>query len=145
MERSRREVRKDQSVNLLTRRKEPWKQNAIRTNRANLPLPVSRAVAASRKTRTDRNVNANSASARSSLAEAKRVVAANKAALSKAGNHKPWINKRRETTPAVSLFPTWELISADGFTVISGSSVRDSSPSAVHISVADPLRENQNR
>src|SRR6266542_4044526 len=75
MERSRREVRKDQSVNLLTRRKEPWKQNPIRTNRANLPLPVS------------------------------RVVVANKAALSKAGNHNPWINKRRETTPAVSLFP----------------------------------------
>lgn len=98
-------MRKDQSVNLLTRRKEPWKQNPIRTNRANLPLPVSRAVAASRKIRTDRNVNANSASARSRLAEAKGVVVANKAALSKAGNHNPWINKRRESSPAVSLFP----------------------------------------
>ena len=56
---------------------------------------ANRAVADSRKTAINRNVNANSASARSRVAEAKRavavknMVAANRAAVSKAADDKP--------------------------------------------------------
>jgi hypothetical protein len=52
---------------------------------------------------TKRDVNANSASARSRVAEANRAVAAkNLAAVSKAADDKPcpWIHNRREATPA---------------------------------------------
>jgi hypothetical protein len=81
------------------RRKVPWKHNTIRTSRANLALPDSKG-GNNREIRTDKNVNANSV--RSRVAEVKGMLAGNKAALSKVGNHKPWINKRREATPAVS-------------------------------------------
>ena len=82
---------------------------------------ADRAGVASRKIGINRNVNANSASARSRLAEAKgavavrNVAAANKAAVSKAADDKSsweeprrlvivsWINERREATPAAFL------------------------------------------
>jgi hypothetical protein len=64
-------------------------------NPSNLKALDSRVVAANRKIGINRNVNANSASARSRVAEAKRavavknLVAANKAAVSKAADDKP--------------------------------------------------------
>jgi hypothetical protein len=74
---------------------------------------AKRAVAANRKIGINRNVNANSASAKSRAVAASRAAAkgagavknvagANKAAVSKAADHKsyPWINERREATPA---------------------------------------------
>ena len=99
-------MRKDQSANSVTKlRKVLWKQNVIRTNPSNLKaldskaanraVADSRAVADNRKIEIDRSVNANSASGRSRLAEAKgavavkNVAAANKAAVSKAAEARP--------------------------------------------------------
>src|SRR5439155_4858041 len=62
---------------LVIKRKALWKNKAIRTNRVNLALPNSKA--ANRKSATNRNVNASSASAKSKAVVANRAVAANKA------------------------------------------------------------------
>jgi hypothetical protein len=61
-----------------------WKHNTIRTNRASLLLPGSKA-ANNREIARDRNVNASSANARNKAGvAAKNVVAVNKAVVSKA-------------------------------------------------------------
>ena len=66
-------------------------------NRVNLVPPASKA--AKGKIARDRNVNANSASAKNKVVDSK-------AAASKADDKTgyPWVRERREVTPAVSFF-----------------------------------------
>ena len=61
-----------------TRKGTKSKHNGIRTNQANLALPLDSKAASERKMATNRNANANSASGRS------KAVVANKVAVSKA-------------------------------------------------------------
>jgi hypothetical protein len=85
------------SLKLVIKRKVIWKHNAIRTNRANLPPPDSKAV--NREIAKDRNVNANSASA-------KNKAAANRGVVSKADDSLVVVfKKRRENLPAA--FYVW--------------------------------------
>jgi hypothetical protein len=69
--------RDETSQKLVTKRKALWKHNTIQTNRANLPLLDSKA--ASRKIAKNRNVNANSASAKNKVAAANKVADVSKA------------------------------------------------------------------
>ena len=78
-----------------------WKDNRIRTNRANLVLPDNKV--ASSKIARNRNVNANSVSAKNKVAN-RAVVAANRV-VSKADDKPGYLEKkRREATPAALFF-----------------------------------------
>jgi hypothetical protein len=105
-----------------------WKDNRIQTNQANLVLPDNKV--ASSKIARNRNVSANSVSAKNKEANravgvANRAVAANKVA-SKADDKPGYLErKRREATPAAFFLPQ---IKRYRFAVSVKIVLRDSSP-----------------